>query len=171
MTDAQRRYVRTEMLVAAIINAVLSIVFVLIMFGGHQTIPVSGRGGLVVDAVPQTLMIVLMSILVPTLLTRRRVAAGRIAALPGASHRPHNVLLRSMLAAILAAAIAWILHAASMPLTGDYWSFAAALSFKTAYGAILGATVARFAVGMALKDRAGSMIAIQEVDHSQSDPI
>ena len=152
MTDAQRRYVRTEMVVAAIINAVLSIVFLLIVFGGQETIAVSGREGLVVDAIPQTLMIVLMSILVPTLLTRRRLAAGRIERLAGTPRWPRNVLLRSMLAATVAAAIAWILHAALMPLTGADWSFQTALSFKTAYGAILGATVARFAVGAALTD-------------------
>lgn len=152
MTDAQRRYVRTEMIVAAIINAVLSIVFLLIMFGGQQTIAVGGRGGLVVDAVPQTLMIVLMSVLVPTLLTRRRLAAGRIAPLTGTPRWPRNVLLRGMLAATVAAAIAWILHAALMPLTGANWAFQTALSFKTAYGAILGATVARFAITAALTD-------------------
>jgi len=132
MTDAQRRYVRTEMVVAAIINAVLSI------------------GGLVVDAIPQTLMIVLMSILVPTLLTRRRLAASRIERLAGTPCWPRNVLLRSMLVATIGAAIAWVLHAALMPLIGENWSFQTALSFKTAYGAILGATVTRFAVGAAL---------------------
>lgn len=152
MTDAQRRYVRTEMIVAAIINAVLSIVFLLIVFGGQETIAVSGRGGLVIDAIPQTLMIVLMSMLVPTLLTRRRLAAGRIAPLVGVPRWPHNVLLRSILAATVAAAVAWILHAALMPLTAVSWSFQTALWFKTAYGAILGATVARFAIAAALTD-------------------
>ena len=152
MTDAQRRYVRTEMVVAAIINAVFSIVFLLIVFGGQKTIAVGGRSGLVVDAIPQTLMIVLMSILVPTLLTRRRLAAGRIAPLAGTPRWPHNALLRGMLTATGAAAIAWIIHAALLPLTGANWSLQTALAFKTSYGAILGATVARLSTGAALTD-------------------
>jgi hypothetical protein len=73
MTDAQRRYVRTEMIVATIINAILSIVFMLIVFGGQPIVAVGGRGGLIVDSIPQTAMIALMSMLVPSLLTRRRL--------------------------------------------------------------------------------------------------
>jgi hypothetical protein len=152
MTDAQRRYVRTEMIVAAIINAILSIVFMLIMFGGQQTVAVSGRGGLVVDAVPQTLMIALMSTLVPTILTRRRIAMARIAPLLGSPRWPRNVLMRSGLVASGTAAIAWILHAIVMPPIGPIWPFLPALVFKVVYGAILGATISRYAVTAALKD-------------------
>lgn len=152
MTAAQHRYVRTEMIVAAIINTVLSIVFTLVVFGGQPSVAVSGRGGLIVDAVPQTLMIALMSMLVPTLLTRRRLAIGRIAPLPGPSRWPRNVLIRSILVAIAAAAMAWILHATLLPLAGPFWPFLSTLLFKAAYGAVLGAVIARCAVTAALMD-------------------
>ena len=138
--------------IAAIINAVLSIVFVLVVFGAPRTVAVGGGRGLIVDAVPQTLMIALMSMLVPTLLTRRRLAAGRIAPLPGRSRRPRNVLIRSVLVALVAAAIAWIVHATLLPLTGPLWPFLPALLFKATYGAMLGAAIARYAVIAALMD-------------------
>lgn len=152
MTAAQRRYVRSEMIVAAIINAILSIAFTLIVFGGQPMVAVSGRGGLIIDAVPQTLMIALMSMLVPTLLTRRRLAAGRVAALPGRARWPHNLIIRSVLVAAVAAAVAWVLHATLMPSTGPTWRLPPALLFKATYGAILGAVIARFAVVSALSD-------------------
>lgn len=106
------------------------------MFGGQQTVAVSGLGGLVAwwrrnsadldDRVDEHI-----GTDAPNSSPSRR--------------RPHR-------AAAVAAGIAWILHAALMPLTGASWSFLTALSFKTIYGAILGATVARFAVGAALTD-------------------
>lgn len=152
MTNAQRRYVRTEMIVAAIINAVLSIVFTLIVFGGKQMVPVGGRSGLIVDAAPQTLTIAMMSMLVPTLLTRKRVACGRIAPLPGPSRWPSNVLIRSMLIAVVAVTIALVLHRTFMPLAGSSWPFSPTVIFKATYGAILGAAISGYAVVKALAD-------------------
>ena len=85
MTASQRRYRRTEMVVAAAISAVLSGVFVALLFGGKAEVPVAGWDGLIVDALPQTAMIALMSSLVPTVLTRRRTRRGSIAPLLTAS--------------------------------------------------------------------------------------
>jgi hypothetical protein len=152
MTDAQRRYVRTEMIVATIINAILSIVFMLIVFGGQPIVAVGGRGGLIVDSIPQTAMIALMSMLVPSLLTRRRLKTGRIAPLPEPSRWPRTVLVRSVLVATVAAAIAWVLHALLMPLVGPLWPFLPALLFKAVYGAILGAAISGYAVTAALRE-------------------
>ncbi|MBJ6121995.1 hypothetical protein [Sphingomonas mollis] len=152
LSDAHRRYLRIEMTVAAAISAVLSIVFVLLVFGAPAFVPMRGWNGLIVDAAPQSLMIALMSSLVPTWLTRRRRTAGAIAPLSAGRSWPRPALVRSLCIAVPVAVVAVLAHAILLPLTGERWSFVAVLSFKAIYGALLGAVVARVAVTAALAD-------------------
>lgn len=152
MTPAQRRYVRTEMAIAAVINAALSAVFVWLVFGGQAVVPVLGWRGLAVDTVPQSLMVALMSCLVPTVLTRRRLAAGRVTALSAGRRWPRHALVRALLVAVPIAALAGLVGAAVLPLTGSSWSFGAVAALKPLYGALLGAIIARLAVLLALGD-------------------
>lgn len=140
------------MAIAAVISAVLSIVFLLLVFGLPVTIPVAGRGGLVMDAVPQSAVIALMSSLVPTLLTRRRVRTGAVAPLPGTSWLPRHALVRALVIAVTVAVLGVAAHALLLPLGPAHWRFAAVLAYKPLYGALLGAAVARMATIAALKD-------------------
>lgn len=155
MTPAQRRYVRTEMAIAAVINAALSAVFVWLAFGGEAVVPVLGWRGLAVDTVPQSLMVALMSCLVPTVLTRRRLAAGRVTALSPGHRWPRHALVRALLVAVPIAALAGLVGAAVLPLTGPSWPFGAVAALKPLYGALLGAIIARLAVLLALGDTPG----------------
>ncbi len=152
MTAAQRRYRRTEMAVAAVISAVLSGVFVALLFGGQAEVPVVGWNGLIVDALPQTAMIALMSSLVPTLLTRRRTRRGNVAPLLTASRWPAAVLLRISAFVLLATMLAGGLHATLLPLGPSAWPLSAVLAGKILYGAALGMAVAGLAVTAALRD-------------------
>ncbi len=61
MTTQHSRYLAIETAVSGVINAVLSIIFFLIVFGRADLIPVEGNPGLVVDALPQTFMVVFMT--------------------------------------------------------------------------------------------------------------
>ncbi|GHH22091.1 hypothetical protein GCM10008023_31760 [Sphingomonas glacialis] len=155
MTPAHRRYVRTEMAIAAVINAALSAVFVWLAFGGEAVVPVLGWRGLAVDTVPQSLMVALMSCLVPTLLTRRRLAAGRVTALSRGRRWPRHALVRALLVAVPIAALAGLVGAAVLPLTGSSWPLGAVAVLKPLYGALLGAIIARLAVLLALGDAPG----------------
>ena len=133
MTAAQRRYRRTEMAVAGGISAVLSGVFVALLFGGQVEVPVVGWNGLIVDALPQTAMIALMSSLVPTLLTRRRTRRGSIAPLSTAGRWSVTIVLR----------------------IGAFVLVATMFAGKILYGARLGMAVAGLAVTAALRDPGG----------------
>jgi hypothetical protein len=152
VTPAHRRYLRVEMAIAAVINAVLSVAFVFLVFGGGTDVPVAGSGGLIVDALPQSAMIALMSTLVPTLLTRRRMRAASILSRKGRVWRPHNVAVRALAVALAVAVVAGLAHAALLPLGPPWWPFAAVLAYKTGYGALLGMAIARWAVIAALAD-------------------
>lgn len=152
MSPAHRRYLLAETVIAAVINAVLSVAFFFLVFGRAATVPVAGAGGLIVDALPQSFMVAAMSTMVPTLLTRRRVAAGKIGPLPSGPRLPRHGLMRALAVGMAVAAVAGLAHLLVLPLTAAHWTFVNALGFKIVYGALLGAAVAAVAVRAALAD-------------------
>jgi hypothetical protein len=135
LSPGQRLYVRRETLIGIAINAVLSALFVFLLFGGSETIPVRD---IALDAVPQSFMIALMTTIVPTLLTRKRLRQGEVEALADANALPSNLLLRALLvaaaSAVIGGALHWLLLPALAPAT---WSFLALLAYKIVYGAVL----------------------------------
>lgn len=122
-----------EAAISAVINAVLSIVFFILVFGTTGAPRLDALGA---DFLPQAFMVSLMGSLVPALLMRRQL---------GGAIGP--IVLRAVVFALLGAAIAgggayWLcaLHgAATLP-------FATAMTVKAAFGAVLGAIVAPLAV-------------------------
>jgi hypothetical protein len=156
MTTQHSRYLTIETAVSGVVNAVLSIIFFLIVFGRAEAIPVAGNPGLVVDALPQTFMVVFMTTLVQTLLTRQRLRKGQLGALEGRGVRlPANLFLRSLVIAVPATIVAGALHALLLPsLTPAIWPFMTALIYKGAYGALVGMAVSRLILPAALRDAA-----------------
>lgn len=152
MTGARGRHRRTEAAIAAAISAVLSGAFVALIFGGRAQVLVAGSGGLIVDALPQTFMIALMSSLVPTLSTRRRLARGLVQPLHAATRWPRRIAVRVLTIAVGATLLAGALHSVLLPLTPPFWPLPAVLALKLGYGAALGALVAGIAVTAALHD-------------------
>ena len=99
-------------------------------------------------------MIALMTTIVPTLVTRRRLRAGTVGALarPG-SRLPANLALRALLVALLAAAAGLALHWLLLAAAGRAeWPFGAVLAMKIAYGAALAAICAPWLLRRALAD-------------------
>ncbi|MEG3167963.1 hypothetical protein U1737_07110 [Sphingomonas sp. LB3N6] len=145
---ALRRHVAKETAIAAVINAALSLAFTYLMFGGQARVPVGGAAGLVFDAAPQTFMVTLMSLLVPRLLTRKKLLAGCglvpvLIAPPGKA----VILGTSVGWAAIVTVVAVGLQAVLLPRLGPAeWSLGSVYVFKTGYGALLGALVAAFAV-------------------------
>ena len=142
MTD-RRRYVRSETAVSAGINASFSLLFVLLVFGVSGDVPVWGFGNFVFDFLPQSFAIGLMATLVPALLTRKAIAAGRV---DGSFHgaRPGSVVRLALRNALLAAVTGTTVWAAAFFILGtEAIAFPAALSVKIGYGALLGAIVTR----------------------------
>src|SRR5579859_6544248 len=78
MGTSYRRYIAVETAVSIAINVAISAVFMELVFWRSGTIALWGPHGLAIDFLPQTFMISAMSVLVPTLLTRRRVRNGQL---------------------------------------------------------------------------------------------
>ena len=76
--SSRTQYVLIETLISVAINTALSIGFVFLIFHHRSQIPATGSHGIVADMAPQTFMVVLMSCLVPGLLTRRRLSVGSL---------------------------------------------------------------------------------------------
>ena len=147
------RYIIVETLIGMVINAAISAGFAFFVFGARDEVGLWGADGLALDFVPQTFMVALMSALVPSLLTRRRVAAGAIHARGTPSPLPRNLLLRALLLALLATILlgggATIILA--FLLSGPV-AFGILLPFKIAYGALVSALVTPLALRAALAD-------------------
>jgi hypothetical protein len=152
MTSVHRRYLATEVLIGAAINGVLSAAFVLLVFGGQSRV---AAADLVMDALPQSFMVALMSAVVPTLLTRKRVRGGVVPPLsPMISWLPRNVGVRAICTALVVTVVAGIVHWAVLgPMAGVAFPFASVLIAKVAYGAALGAAITAWSVRNALADR------------------
>lgn len=130
------------------VNTAISIGFAWLVFGGTSYVAVSA---VILDAVPQSFMIALMSVIVPGLLTSRRLAAGRIAPL-AVSVTPWPLAVRAIAVALVAALSGLALHAVVL----KWWfphmvGFATLLAIKTVYGATLAAIVTRLMFQYALQ--------------------
>jgi hypothetical protein len=155
------RYILVETLISIAINAAISAGFAFLVFGGRTGVALWGAGGLALDFVPQTFMIAMMSVFVPTALTRRRIEAGAVRARNGRPSRlPRNLLLRALLVAAVATLL---LGGAATAILAVSWTalldFATLLPLKIAYGAIVALLVTPLALRAALstermKDRA-----------------
>lgn len=151
------RYIRTETAISVAINAALSALAFVLVFGLRGPVPVWGAGGLVLDGLPQGFMIALMSTLVPGFLTLRRLRRGALA--PNAlrdgalaARLPANLLLRALVLALLTALGAMAILALAGFLAGAppalNWSLA--LCVKVLLGALLAVLVTPFALRAAL---------------------
>jgi hypothetical protein len=142
------RFLARETLVSAAINAVISVGFFLLVFGGIDPVPVWGIGNYAFDFVPQSFAIGLMASLVPGLLCRKAMAAGRIAGVSASPGGPGTIVVRAVVNALLAVVVGAGLCALVLWATGvDAFAHTPAFVLKVVYGAVLGSLVTRLALG------------------------
>lgn len=135
-------YIRREMLISVAINAALSVLFFFLVFGGVKSVPLWGVGGWVLDFIPQSFMIALMSTFVPGVLAAKRVRAGLVLPHTGRSLLPRSLVLRAILMACLTAVGGTVIVAGMIAAGGlDRLPFAFAGALKVAYGGLLAALV------------------------------
>lgn len=146
MTDSGR-YIRRETAISIVISMAISAGFFLMLFGLTDQVPIQGFRGYAVDFLPQTFMVGLMGALVPSLLTRKRVARGTIATIEAPSRWPGAIVPRSALLALLATLVmgggAMAILAASGAATIP-WTLA--LAIKVMAGGLVAALVTPVAI-------------------------
>jgi len=138
MTPAQRHYVTIETLISVAINMAISIGFAWVAFGSSSFV---AARAVVFDAAPQSFMIGLMSVVVPGLLTQRRLAKGQIAPIEGGAVRC-PLAARALGTALFVALAGVALHAALLGLiVAHALEFHTVMALKAGYGALLAAVV------------------------------
>lgn len=154
MNDVTTKYIAIETVIAVVFGFCLSAFFAYVAFGAGEQVPARA---LLIDAVPQGFMLGLMTTLIPTALTRKRMRDGRIAGLAtGKRFLPRNILVRSVAVGVLSALILIamnivMLHILSIELPSP----AAIITYKSVSGAALSILVAPFIIHYALKDAQG----------------
>ncbi|WP_442680885.1 hypothetical protein ACSBM8_06795 [Sphingomonas sp. ASY06-1R] len=145
-------YIRRETRVSMAINAALSLAFYLLFFGLGGPVPIGGLGGFAFDFIPQSFAITLMSVLVPGLLTARKLAAGKLAPQPGKSALPRSLWLRGLLMASLAALVGAAGGGVLMLACGSAWiAWPAGAAIKIVYGLLLARIVTPLGLIAALR--------------------
>ncbi|MGA9875481.1 MAG: hypothetical protein WBQ21_06710 [Solirubrobacteraceae bacterium] len=143
-----------ETLISIAINVALSIGFVVLAFHGQSEVSMTGRHGIVVDMAPQTFMVVLMSFLVPALLTRRRLTQGALIWRNSvATKSGFNAFFWALPAAVigtcLVVGLSWLVLPKLWP-TGV--AFRSLLLAKAVFGGALAAFITPWAIKKALYD-------------------
>lgn len=153
--SAIRKYIRTETAISVIINSILSGLFTWAAFSRQSAASVWGSGGVAFDFFPQTFMITLMSVLVPTMVTRKRMRDGRITpSAPPSSQLPGNVMVRALLVAAMGMVAFGSLAVATLYMLGiEAVRFQVLLPGKIAYGALVALLVTPPALRAALRDQ------------------
>jgi hypothetical protein len=153
LSPQYRRYLATETAISVVINVALSAVFAWAMFAGRDAIAASGAKGFAVDFLPQTFMISLMSVVVPTLLTRKRLSAGRLSGVE-VSPPPWPLWMRAPLMAIAATLLLGGSAALlSLALTPNGLQFSALLPIKLVYGAVVAILMTPLGLVLAMRER------------------
>lgn len=150
---ATQRILATEAAVSVVPNAVVSALFVWLVFGGHGPIPLWGLHGLAFDLVPTTFMLTLMTTIALTLIVRARRRKGLAGAAPGFPPLPRALPLRAVALALLLCLVFVPLSVLLLRLgwSGD-WSYGRVMAFKIAYGVAVGLVATPLAVLAALRD-------------------
>ena len=102
LNAAQQRYVVIEMAIGTLIAIAFSAAFTFAIFGGKAQVALWGNEGLAADTLPHTLGVLVPLVLVPTLITRRRLARGGVDALGSRpAWMPRRLLPRTLLLTLL----------------------------------------------------------------------
>ena len=138
------RYVAREMAISAAINAAISIAFFIAVFGFGASIAIWGLGKFAFDFLPQSLAVAFFASLVPSLLTRKALLAGKVASASRSVPTTGSLLVKSIQLGIAAAIIGTGLWAAILWASGKTTiQPIPAFTLKIIYGAALGAIVTR----------------------------
>ena len=144
------RYIVTETAINVSINGMLSVGFVYLAFRGQTNI---AARSLALDMAPQTFMVVLMSCLVPALLTRKRLSGGGLPWHEGAREASWKLIGgRAVLSAALCACALLTLCWALLPLLAPQgFLFTPILVCKTLFGVLLAALATPWAIRKVLR--------------------
>lgn len=152
------RYKCVETAIGAVINGLFSLLFVFLVFGGLDIIPMQGDSGLLLDSIPQGLAIGFMGTFFPSFLTRKRIRNGQLHVNVQAAHNtwlPVHPVIRALVFAIIGATLSLSFFAVlTFVLNIVTLAFVSTVVVKTLWGLCLGGLVTAITIRLALNDYA-----------------
>lgn len=154
LSAAQQRYVAIEVAIGTLIAVAFSAAFTFAIFGGKAQVALWGTVGLAADTVPHTLGVLLPLVLVPTVITRRRLARGVVDALgTRPAWLPRRLLARALLLTLAGLLLGGGAMLVALKLLGvASLPFTAVLGLKVGYGAVLALATTPTVIRAALAD-------------------
>lgn len=143
LDNAASQLVAREGIKGAIIGGAISLFFALLMFGRRENIPLHGMEGVIFDAFPQSIMIMLLGSVAPAFIVRNQIRKGRLG--EGGSDLPNarGIMMSVVPLALLVAGIGIAAHVLVLPhLSPVVWETVTVLVFKSIYGACLSGAAA-----------------------------
>ena len=136
-------------------NVIMGTIAILIAFNGQSSnIPLQGENSILPNLIPQTFMVTFMTVLVSTLVTRRKQ---RLHALPQVDHpamkKPFHVLLLAGGSALVMALLLTPAWYVVLPMvTPPLWEKFYLLTFTTSYSIILSIIITPLALLRAMNE-------------------
>lgn len=155
MVQPYRRYIAIETCISIAINVIFSALFMIAVFGRSPLIGLWGAHGLALDFIPQTFMISAMSVLVPTLLTRRRARRGILEIKSRGTARIVNHLGVRVL--LIASLLTMILSGVALAILALSWAgplrFWQVFPMKLLYGGVVALIATPIGLSIALSEK------------------
>jgi len=148
------KYLAVETAASGLVNGILNFAFAFAIFYGHGRIPTAGPGSLLRDTIGETFLVTALSVLISSLIARRR---GRAGTLP-ISGNPNpksagNLYLRAIIMGLIFTAVGVSCNALLLPrMFPAGVSLRNVLLFKTFYGVLIGSIATFLAVQRVLKE-------------------
>ena len=154
MSEKVAKYLAVETVGSAVVNGILNFAAAFAIFHSRSLVPAAGPAGLSRDLIGETFLVAALSVLVPSLIARRRRRAGTLPILTNRRPKPTgNLYLRAMIAGLIFTSVLAPCNALLLPrIFPAGVSFHNVLLFKTLYGTILGAITTLIAVRKTLNE-------------------
>lgn len=153
LDTATRRTLTIEAGISIVPNALVSALFVWLLFRGTDAIPLWGPQGVAFDLLPTTFMLTLMTTLGLSLIVRARRRRGVAQVAPGFPRLPRLLPLRGIVLGLALVVVFVPVTVLALWATWDGpWSYATMMAFKIAYGIAVGLVATPLVVLAALRD-------------------
>ena len=148
------QYLAVETASSWLCNGMLNFASAFAIFHGRTRIPATGLRGLVGDTIGETFIVTALSVLIPSLIARKRRRTGTLPVSGDGHTAPAgNLYVRAMVTALIFTCVCVPFNAFLLPrIFTDGVSFRNVLLFKTLYGAVIGSIATALAVRKALHE-------------------
>jgi hypothetical protein len=155
LDEKDRKYLVIETAASGLVNGALNFAAAYLIFHGSARIPTTGPGSMLRDSIGETFIVTVLSVLIPSLVTRHRQRVGSLPVSASMHPSPTSRLyVRAIVTGLVFTSVFVPSNALVLPMMfPNGVSFSNILLFKTLYGAVLGSLATWLAIHKILNRR------------------